>query len=110
MEEAAAIDGCNCHRAFLTIMLPIFKPSIATRAMLEFLRMWNEFGYASILCMRENLRPITLEVQAFFGSLYATNWAHVGAAIILTAGPAILVYCFANKGIENAMTAGAILK
>lgn len=110
LEEAAAIDGCNCHRSFFHIMFPIFKPAVATRAMLEFLRMWNEFGYSSILCMQEKLRPIVMESQSFFSSLYAKHWEHIGAAVVLSAGPAILVYCFANRGIENAMTAGAILK
>lgn len=110
LEEAAAIDGCNCHRAFFSIMFPIFKPAVATRAMLEFLRMWNEFGYSSILCIQAHLRPLVMESQTFFSSIYAVHWEHIGASVVLSAGPAILVYCIANKGIENAMTAGAILK
>ncbi len=110
LEEAAAIDGCNVHRSFFSIMLPIFKPAIATRVMLEFLRMWNEFGYSSILCTADELRPIVMETKSFFSSIYAKNWAHIGTAVVLTAGPAIIVYCFGNKSIENAMTAGAILK
>ncbi len=110
LEEAAAIDGCNCHRCFFSIMFPIFKPAVATRCMLEFLRMWNEFGYSSILCMNDKLRPLVMETQSFFGSQYAKEWNNIGASVVLSAGPAILVYVFANKGIENAMTAGAILK
>ncbi len=110
LEEAAAIDGCNIHRAFVSIMLPIFKPALATRAMLDFLRMWNEYGYSSILCMNQKIRPMVMETRTFFNDLYATNWANVGAAIVLSAGPAILVYSLANRSIENALTAGAILK
>ena len=110
LEEAAAIDGCNIHRAFISIMFPIFKPALATRAMLDFLRMWNEFGYSSILCMKATIRPMVMETQTFFSALYAKNWANIGTAVVLSAGPAILVYSFANKGIENALTAGAILK
>jgi raffinose/stachyose/melibiose transport system permease protein len=110
LEEAAAIDGCNVYNSFVKIMFPMVKPAVATRAMLIFLWMWNEFGWSKILAIKDYLRPITIEIAGFFRSTYVTNWGQVGAAVVMTSAPSVIAYCIGNKNIEQALTAGAILK
>ena len=110
LEEAAAIDGCNVYNSFLKIMFPMVKPAVATRAMLIFLWVWNEFGWSKILAIKDYLRPITIEIAGFFKSTYVTHWGVVGAAVVMTSAPSIIAYCIGNKNIEQALTAGAILK
>ncbi|MFH1085613.1 MAG: carbohydrate ABC transporter permease [Chloroflexota bacterium] len=43
MDEAAYIDGASSLRIFLTIILPLAKPAIATGATLQFIGSWNSF-------------------------------------------------------------------
>ena len=43
MDEAAYIDGASSLRIFLTILLPLSKPAIATAATLQFIGSWNSF-------------------------------------------------------------------
>ena len=56
-------------------------------------------------------RPLTIELNKFFGTLIGIpNWGQIGAAMILTSLPAIIVYCIGSSKIEDALCAGAILK
>jgi multiple sugar transport system permease protein len=43
LDEAAEIDGAGPMRIFLTIMLPLSKPAIATVAALGFISNWRDF-------------------------------------------------------------------
>jgi multiple sugar transport system permease protein len=43
LDEAAEIDGAGPLRVFLTIMLPLSKPAIATAAALGFIANWRDF-------------------------------------------------------------------
>lgn len=110
MEEAAAIDGCNVYRTFVSIMVPMVKPALATQGMLMFIQNWNEYALANILAMGEKMRIIPLALNLFFGQFDLTNWGEVGAAVAVTSLPVIVVFVFCNKQIEQAMTGSSGLK
>lgn len=111
LEEAARIDGCNVYQCFLKIILPTLKPALATRFVLIFMNIWNEYNLALILANTSYKTPLTIELNKFFVTLVGSpNWGYIGAAMILSSLPAIIVYTFGNRQIENALTVGAILK
>lgn len=111
LEEAARIDGCNVYQCFLRIILPTLKPALATRFVLIFMNIWNEYNLALILANTSSKTPLTIELNKFFVTLVGSpNWGYIGAAMILSSLPAIIVYTFGNRQIENALTVGAILK
>lgn len=111
LEEAARIDGCNVYQCFLKIILPTLKPALATRFVLIFMNIWNEYNLALILANTSSKTPLTIELNKFFVTLVGSpNWGYIGAAMILSSLPAIIVYTFGNRQIENALTVGAILK
>lgn len=110
LEEAAAIDGCNVYQAYFKIIFPAIKPAVITRGMFIFISIWNEFSIAQVLGNSEKLRPIPIALQGFFLSVGVSHWGLIGAAVVVTSLPAVLIYCFGNKQIENALTAGAVLK
>lgn len=110
LEEAAAIDGCNVYQAFFRIIFPIIKPAVITRGMFIFISIWNEFAIAQVLGNTEDLRPVPVALQSFFLSVGVSHWGLIGAAVVLTSIPSILIYCFGNKQIEQALTAGAVMK
>ncbi len=43
LDEAALIDGASYWRIFVSIMLPLAKPALATVAVLSFINHWNDF-------------------------------------------------------------------
>lgn len=110
MEEAAAIDGCTVYRTFFSIMAPMVKPALVTQGMLMYIQNWNEYALASILAMGKEMRTIPLALDLFFGQFDLTNWGEVGAAVTITSLPAIIVFIFCNRQIEEAMVGSSGLK
>lgn len=111
LEEAARIDGCNVYQCFWRVIVPTLKPALSTRFVLVFLNIWNEYNLALILASGKGRTPLTIELNKFFVSQVGTpHWGYIGAAMILASLPAMVVYTIGNKQIENALTAGSILK
>lgn len=110
LEEAACIDGCSIYQTYFQIILPITKPAIATQCALIFMNTYNEFFLAFILGADDKIRPLTVGLLNFFVSIGVSHWGQIGAAMIIVSVPTILIYLLANEQIENALTAGAILK
>ena len=110
LEEAACIDGCNIYQTFFRIIVPIIKPALATQCVLIFMNVYNEFFLAFILGADDKIRPLTVGLLNFFVSIGVSHWGQIGAAMIITSLPTVIVYMIGNEQIENALTAGAILK
>ena len=110
MEEAAAIDGCSVYRTFVSIMVPMVKPALVTQGMLMYINNWNEYALASVLAIGKEMRTIPLALDLFFGQFDLTNWGEVGAAVTVTSLPAIIVFIFCNRQIEQAMVGSSGLK
>lgn len=110
LEESACIDGCNIYQTYFRIILPIIKPALATQCILIFMSIYNEFFLAFILAADDKIRPLTVGLLNFFVSIGVSHWGQIGAAMIITSLPTIIVYLIGNEQIENALTAGAILK
>ena len=43
LDDAARVDGANSLQILLRILVPLCRPALATVAILEFLRQWNDF-------------------------------------------------------------------
>ncbi len=110
LEEAACMDGCNIYQTYFRIIMPVIKPAIATQCVLIFMNTYNEFFLAFILAADDKIRPLTVGLLNFFVSIGVSHWGQIGAAMIITSLPTIIVYLLGNEQIENALTAGAILK
>lgn len=110
LEEAACLDGCNIYQCFLRVILPVAKPALTTQFVLICIHVWNEFPLALVLGAKEKLRPLTVGLLDLFTSIGISDWGVIGAAMVISSIPIIIVYCIGNKKIEDALTAGAILK
>ncbi|RED61870.1 carbohydrate ABC transporter permease [Cohnella lupini] len=110
LEEAACIDGTNVYQAFFKIIFPIIMPALVTQCVLIFIRIWNEFPLAFIVASRDQFRPLTVGLLSFFVNVGVSDWGLIGATMFLSSLPMIIVYMVGNEKIENALTAGAILK
>jgi multiple sugar transport system permease protein len=106
IEESALIDGCGPFRTFMSIVIPISTPSLASLGILAFTGTWNEFMMAIILTRRY---VITLSPGIKFlmsGSDLA--WDLIAAAGTVVSIP-ILVFCLAaQKYFINGLTLGAV--
>ena len=109
LEEAALIDGCTWFTAFLRIVLPISMPGIVAIATFAFLGAWNDFLWASLLLYQGDMKTIQVGLRDFVGELGQVSRPNAFmAACVLTTVPAVIIFRFAQKGMVQGITSGAI--
>jgi raffinose/stachyose/melibiose transport system permease protein len=107
LDEAAFIDGCGPVRTFVSIILPLLTPVIATCAILDMLNLWNEFLMPLYFLNSTANWPMTLAVYNFFGQ-FASSWNLVAADVLLTILPMIAIYLIAQRWILSGVSAGSV--
>jgi multiple sugar transport system permease protein len=98
LEEAAAIDGANRVRIFITVILPLLRTPMTALGIFVFLGQWNSFFYPLIFLNSEELFTIPLVVNYFKGA-YSSDWTSLMAATTMAALPMLLVFIIAQKQI-----------
>ncbi|OCT15499.1 sugar ABC transporter permease [Paenibacillus pectinilyticus] len=109
IEESAYMDGASIYRTFAQIIVPLVKPSIATVTIFAFLNIWNEYPMALILVTNAHLKTLPTGLISFVGQ-FSTDWGAMGAAMVLSSLPTILVYLLLSEQVEKALTVGSAVK
>lgn len=107
IEEAAYIDGSSVIRCFVSIILPIIKPALATATIFTFLGTWNELMFANTLVDSEKFRTLPVGIMAFSGQ-YATDWGLIGAGLVIATLPTILIYFLLSNQVQESLVMGAV--
>lgn len=107
IEEAAYIDGCGIFRCFLTIIMPIVKPAIATASIFTFLGTWNELMLANTLVDSDRFRTLPVGIMSFAGQ-YSTEWGLIGAGMVIATLPTIIIYFLLSNQVQESLVAGAV--
>ena len=107
MEEAAFIDGSGIYRTAFTIILPMLIPAMVTAAIFVFLQVWNEMLMASVFVSSDNVRTLTVGVQQMFGQ-YQTDWGPIGAALVISTLPTLILYLCMSSQVQRSLIAGAV--
>ena len=103
LEEAAKMDGAG----FITIMLPLTKPVVATVSILQVLHAWNDFLLPLVITLANpGIRTLSVGVYAFKGE-YFVDWSGMAAASVITILPIIVLFLFMQKyfveGVQGAV-------
>ena len=109
IEEAAYIDGASILRTFISIIVPMVKPAVASVLIFTFMNVWNEFMVALMLINKEALRTLPLGLVTFKGQ-FNTDWGGMGAAMVVASIPTVIVYMLFSEKVESALTVGAAVK
>jgi raffinose/stachyose/melibiose transport system permease protein len=109
LEESACMDGASIYRTFLSIIVPIVRPAIATVIIFQFLGAWNEFLLAYILISDETMKTLPLGLL-FFQGQYSTDWGGMGAVMTIASLPMVIVFLFFSEQVERALTVGSAVK
>jgi raffinose/stachyose/melibiose transport system permease protein len=108
LEEAARVDGAGPFRVFVTIILPLLVPVLATATILICLYVWNDVFYAFfIVGGRLDTLPLNLFEVASAG-LYLDNWHLIFAYVVLMTLPLLVVFVVAQRRIISGITSGAV--
>ncbi|WIV17346.1 carbohydrate ABC transporter permease [Paenibacillus polygoni] len=107
MEESAVMDGCGIYRTFFSIILPLVRPAIATVAIFTFLSCWNELMFAVTFINKESYQTLTVGMMSMVGT-YITQWGIIGAGLMITTLPTVIIYLVLNRQVQQSMIAGAV--
>ena len=105
--DAASIDGASRFKTFLSVILPVSKPSIATIVILTFLNAWNEFMFAFISTSSENAKTITVGMTMLTQEK-GVRWDLMSAAGSLYIIPMLIIVVIFQKSIVRGMTLGSV--
>ncbi len=127
--ESALLDGAGEYRIFLTMILPLSKPALATVALLGALTRWNDWFTAMLYISNDNLislqyllQRILLNIQLLQGLSASGNTVPGSilsmadlpsetvrmAMAIIAIGPMLLVFPFFQKYFVRGLTVGSV--
>ncbi|MED0661922.1 sugar ABC transporter permease [Geobacillus thermodenitrificans] len=107
LEESAVMDGCSVHRMFFRIILPMTAPVIVTTTIINMIYNWNEFVFVNTFISSDEFKTLTVGIQNFIGQ-YTTDWGAIGATLMISVLPILIVFFFLSDKIMEGITAGAI--
>lgn len=130
IRESAMVDGAGHFKTLIMIILPISLPIIMTVALFSIVAQWNNFREPLLFLNKQDLWPLQMTLRRLIinnemtGSdmMQAANIAtgnesmnRVGyyealkmAAIMVSIGPIVLVYPFAQKYFLKGMLIGSV--
>jgi raffinose/stachyose/melibiose transport system permease protein len=107
LRDAARCDGVSEYRIFLSVILPLLRPAIATVAVFTIVPIWNDLWFPLILAPGNGKQTITLGVQQFIGQ-YVVDWNAVLASLSLAIAPILVLYVLFSRHLVRGLTAGAV--
>lgn len=103
--EAARMDGCGDLRAFVSVVLPLLRPGLATVATFSVLAAWNEFLLATVYIQSDDLKTIPVGLVAFTGR-YTTDYPLLFSALSIVTIPMIAIYVIFHRQVIQGVTEG----
>ncbi|WP_370872362.1 carbohydrate ABC transporter permease [Paenibacillus zeirhizosphaerae] len=107
VEEAAVMDGCSVNRMFFRIVLPMTSSVLATTAIINMIYNWNEFIFVNTFISSDQYKTLTVGVQNFIGQ-YTTDWGAIGATLMISILPILLVFLILSDRIVEGIAAGSV--
>jgi ABC-type glycerol-3-phosphate transport system permease component len=105
--EAARMDGASHWTIFWRIMLPLSRPILATLAIIQLIRLWNDFIWPFVVITKRSQFTLALVLRTFSGS-FGTQWGLIMACYTLASLPLLIVFALASKQFIKGLTSGAI--
>lgn len=110
VDESAIIDGCGIFRRWISIMVPLSKPILATQIILFFRAYWNDYLIPLVFTFASpNLRTLTVGMTALKGSAaMAADWPSILAGTVISMAPMLVVYIIFQRYFVKGITEGAV--
>jgi len=105
--DAARIDGAGEVRIFLTMVLPLARPALATLGILTFLDSWNNLLWPLIVIQSDNMETVPLGLTRF-STRYSSNYVQMLAMSVIASLPVLVVFVIGRRQIINSLMLSGI--
>ena len=96
--DAARVDGQGELRIFLTIVLPLVSPALATLAIFNFIGNWNAFLWPLIAASKPKMFTLPVGLANFSGEA-GSDWHYIMTGAAVAMAPLVLVFILFQKQI-----------
>ncbi|WP_208814094.1 carbohydrate ABC transporter permease [Micromonospora echinofusca] len=93
--EAARLDGCSEWRVYVSIVLPLIKPIMATLGVFVFLWHWNDFLWPLIVGQSLDMRTLTTGIASLQQENVALNMLLAGSVVAFV--PIFMAYLIGQR-------------
>jgi ABC-type glycerol-3-phosphate transport system permease component len=105
--EAARMDGASHWTIFWRIMIPLSRPILATLAIIQLIRLWNDFIWPFVVITKKSQYTLALILRTFSGD-FGTQWGLIMACYVVASLPLLIIFALASKQFIKGLTSGAI--
>lgn len=106
--EAGRIDGAGEFRIFLTVVLPIMLPAMATMGIMAMIGSWNNYMTPAMLLSIKAKQTLPMMVKELRGDIYRTEYGSIYLGLTMTAIPLLVVYFALSKFIIAGVALGGV--
>ena len=105
--DAARVDGAGEFRIYLSVVLPVIRPILATLAIWTFLSTWNDFMWPLIVLSDDAMFTLPVALANLSGErVLDTELMMAGA--VLTVLPVMLVFLVLQRYYVEGVTLGSV--
>jgi multiple sugar transport system permease protein len=104
LDEAALMDGATPYRIWMSIILPLSAPVVATVCILQGLEYWNSYLWPLMVTRSDAVRPVSVAVSIYF-ERDPKEWGEIMAFSVMASLPIVTAYLlFQRLFIRSAMS------
>lgn len=92
LADAARIDGATPWQFLHRILIPMSWNTIGALAVIEFVYVWNQYLWPSIIIRREELQVVQVGLNLIIGTGEGVQWGYVMAGAVISLVPPLIVF------------------
>ena len=105
--EAARIDGIGELRIFITVILPLLRPVLASLAIFTFLGSWNDFMWPLVVLADDKLQTLPVALASLSREHVQDNELMMAGSVV-TVLPVLLLFLALQRHYIQGLVAGSV--
>jgi multiple sugar transport system permease protein len=105
--DAARVDGAGELRLFVSVVLPLCRPVLATLAIITFMNTWNDFLWPLIVLTDDAKQTLPVALAGLVGE-HALDTELMMAGAVLTVLPVLLVFLALQRSYIEGILMGSV--
>lgn len=94
--QAARAEGATPFQTLIHVVVPLVRPALAALAILLFTFIWNDYFWAVVLTVSDNVKPVTVGLANLRGE-WVSAWNLISAGTIIVAVPPVVMFFLMQK-------------
>ncbi len=105
--DAARMDGASEFRVYLSIVLPVIRPILATLAIWTFLASWNDFLWPLVILTDDSRYTLPVALASLSGE-HVQDTELMMAGAVITVLPVVIVFLMLQRAYVSGVMQGSV--